>query len=80
MTMYRFPPEGGKPEKLPIPESETERADSLHNILVERAAENDENLMELYFSKGNLDEDEMRIGIKKGMMNHDIFPVFCLSA
>ena len=80
MTMYRFPANGGKPEKLPIPDSELERANQLHNELVEKAAENDENLMELFFQKGNLDEDEMRIGIKKGMMNHDIFPVFCLSA
>lgn len=80
MTMYRFPAEGGKPEKLPIPESELETANRLHNELVERAAENDEKLMELYFEKGNLDEDEMRLGISKGMMNHDVFPVFCLSA
>jgi len=80
MTMYRFPKDGGKPEKLPIPAEEIENANQLHNELVEKAAENDEKLMELYFQKGNLDEDEMRIGIKKGMMNHDIFPVFCLSA
>jgi elongation factor G len=80
MTMYRFPKDGGKPEKLPIPAEETERANQLHNELVERAAENDEKLMELYFQKGNLDEDEMRQGIKLGMMHHDMFPVFCLSA
>ncbi len=80
MTMYRFPENGGKPDKLEIPPEEIEKANQLHNELVEKAAENDEKLMELYFQKGNLDEDEMRIGIKKGMMNHDIFPVFCLSA
>jgi elongation factor G len=57
-----------------------EIANRLHNELVERAAENDEKLMELYFENGNLDEDEMREGIRKGTMNHDIFPVFCLSA
>jgi len=80
MTMYKFPTSGGKPEKLPIPESELENANKLHNELVEKAAENDEKLMELYFEKGNLDEDELREGIKKGMMNHQVFPVFCLSA
>ncbi len=80
MTMYKFPPEGGKPEKLPIPDSEKERADRLHNELVEKAAVNDDNLMELYFEKGNLDEDELRQGLKIGMLNHQIFPVFCLSA
>ena len=80
MTMYKFGPDGGKPEKLPIPESEMEKANQLHNELVEKAAENDEGLMELYFEKGTLDEDEMRKGLKAGMLNHDVFPVFIMSA
>ncbi|HIJ78408.1 MAG: elongation factor G [Desulfobulbaceae bacterium] len=80
MTMYKFPAEGGKPEKLPIPDSEKEKADQLHNELVEKAAENDEELMELYFEKGSLDEDELRKGLKIGMLNRDVFPIFCMSA
>lgn len=80
MVMYQFPEGGGKPEKLPIPASEAEQAAHLHNLLVEKAAENDEGLMELYFDKGSLDEDEMRRGLKIGMLQHDVFPVFCLSA
>jgi elongation factor G len=80
MTMYRFPENGGKPEKLPIPDSEKETAERLHNELVEKAAENDDTLMELYFEKGNLDEDELRQGLKIGMLKHQVFPVFCLSA
>jgi elongation factor G len=80
MTMYVFKDAGGKPEKQPIPASEKERAEALHKELVERAAENDEALMEHYFEKGELDEDEMRLGLKKGMMARTCFPVFCLSA
>jgi elongation factor G len=80
MTMYKFPADGGKPEKLPIPDSEKERAEQLHNELVEKAAENDDTLMEHYFDKGSLDEDEMREGLKIGMLKHQVFPVFCLSA
>jgi len=80
MKVYKFGPEGGKPEKLEIPESEKEMADFLHNELVEKAAENDEELMELYFDKGSLNEDEMRKGIQKGMLHHELFPVFCVSA
>lgn len=80
MVMYKFPESGGKPEKLPIPDSEAETANQLHNELVEKAAENDEGLMELYFEKGNLDEDELRQGLKIGMMKHQVFPVFCVSA
>ncbi|NUM32319.1 MAG: elongation factor G [Bacteroidetes bacterium] len=80
MIMYKFGSKGGKPEKLPIPDAEKDKAEQLHNELVEKAAENDENLMELFFEKGTLDEDELRQGIKLGMLNHEIFPVFCLSA
>ena len=80
MVMYKFPPEGGKPEKVAIPAEEKERADELHNTLVEAAAEHDEALMELYFEKGELDEDEMRQGIRLGMLNRDLFPLFCVAA
>jgi elongation factor G len=80
MVMYKFPVDGGKPEKLPIPEEQKEKAERLHNELVEKAAENDEALMEKYFEKGTLDEDEMRHGLKVGMIQHSIFPVFCMSA
>lgn len=80
MVMYKFPADGGKPEKFPIPDSEKEKANQLHNELVEKAAENDEKLMEKYFEKGTLEEDEMREGLKQGMIHHDVFPVFCMSA
>jgi len=80
MTMYKFHDAGGKPEKLPIPEEEKTRAEELHRELVEAIAGNDEALMEKYFDKGELDEDEMKEGMKKAMINHDLFPLFCLSA
>ena len=80
MTMYQFSEGGGKPEKLPIPDEERENADQLHKELIEAIAENDETLMEKYFDKGELDEDEMKIGMKKAMINHDLFPLFCVSA
>lgn len=80
MTMYKFGADGGKPEKLPIPDSERAKADELHNILVETIAENDDTLLELYFDKGELTEEEMTKGLKLSMKNHDIFPVFCCSS
>lgn len=80
MTMYKFKDVGGKPEKLSIPDEEKERAELLHKELVEAVASNDEALMEKYFDRGELDEDEMKEGLKKAMINHDIFPLFCLSA
>ncbi len=80
MKMYQWGPNGGKPEILDIPADQKERADELHNALVEAAAENDEDLMELFFDKGTLDEDQMRSGMKKGLIARDLFPVFCVSA
>src|SRR4029078_3525683 len=80
MTMYKFKDNGGKPEKLPIPDDERAKADEMHKELVEAVASNDESLMEKYFDKGELDQDEMKEGMKKAMINHDLFPLFCLSA
>ena len=80
MTLYKFRDTGGKPEKLPIPEQERERADALHKELVEAVAGNDEELMEKYFERGELDEEELKNGLKKAMIAHELFPLFCLSA
>ncbi|MBK5271522.1 MAG: GTP-binding protein, partial [Bacteroidia bacterium] len=80
MIMYKFKDNGGKPEKLPIPDDEKEKAENLHKELIEAIASNDETLMETYFEKGELMEDEMKMGMKKAMINHDLFPLFCLSA
>jgi len=73
MTRYAFKDSGGKPEKLPIPDSEKEKAERLHKELVEAVASNDERLMETYFEKGELSEDDMKEGMKKAMINHDLF-------
>jgi len=54
MKLYKFKPEGGKPEKLRIPKEYLELANKLHNELVEKAAENDDELLELFLKKGRL--------------------------
>jgi elongation factor G len=80
MVMYKYGEEGKKPEKLPIPEEEKEKAESLHKELIESIASNDETLMEKYFDQGELTEDEMKEGLHLSMIRHDLFPVFCISA
>lgn len=80
MVMYVFPPEGGRPEKEPIPDAEMARAKEMHNALVEAAAENDEGLMEQYFEKGSLSEEELTKGLRIAIAHQQIFPVFCCSA
>ncbi len=80
MVMYQYPPQGGKPQKMSIPENEKGKAGQLHKELIETIASNDEGLMEKYFDKGELTEEEMKAGLHASMIKHDIFPLFCASA
>jgi elongation factor G len=80
MVMYVFEDAGGKPKKVPIPDSEIQRAQEMHNALVEAAAENDEELMEKFFDHGSLTEDELSSGLRTALAMQQIFPVFCVSA
>lgn len=80
MTTYKFKHDGGKPDKIAIPADVKEKADEWHNALVEAAAENDESLMEKFFAQGSLDEDEMREGLRLGILNRQVMPLFVVSA
>lgn len=80
MKKYSWGPDGGVPVIEEIPEDEMPRALELHQKLVEAAAENDETLMDKFFEEGHLSEDEMREGIRKGLIDRSIYPVFCVSA
>ena len=80
MKMYSWKPEGGMPIIEDIPAEEMDKAMELHKALVEAAAENDETLMEKFFETETLTEDEMREGIRKGLIARSIFPVFCVCA
>ena len=80
MKKYSWKPEGGAPTIEDIPADQMDKAMELHKALVEAAAENDESLMEKFFESESLTEDEMREGIRKGLVTRSIFPVFCVCA
>ena len=80
MKKYSWKPEGGAPIIEEIPAEEMEKAKELHAALVEAAAANDDTLMEKFFESESLTEDEMREGIRKGLVTRSIFPVFCVCA
>lgn len=80
MKKLTWGPDGGQPTVEEIPAEEMEKAQEMHKALVESAAENDETLMEKFFETEQLTEDEMREGIRKGMVTRSIFPVFCVCA
>ena len=80
MKMYEWGPDGGTPTISDIPEDQMEKAKELNRKLMEAAAENDESLMEKFFDDQPLTEDDLRLGIRKGLINCDIYPVVVLSA
>ena len=80
MKKLTWGPDGGEPQLEDIPAEEKDKAEAMHKALVEAAAENDEGLMEKFFETEHLTEDEMREGIRKGMVTRSIFPVFCVCA
>ena len=80
MKMLKFPANGGKVEVLDIPAAEKAKAEELQGILMENAAANDESLMEIFFDKGELTEEEISRGIKAGVISRGLYPVFCVAA
>ena len=80
MKMLRYPKEGGKAELVDIPADQAAKAAELHGLLVEKAAESDETLMELFFTNDALTEEEIRKGIAKGIVSRGMFPVLCVSS
>ena len=80
MKKYSWGPDGGEPTIEDVPADQMEKAHEMHKALVEAAAENDDSLMEKFFESETLTEDEMREGIRKGLVTRSIFPVFCVCA
>ena len=81
MKQLTFPEDKkGQPKIGEIDDAFRDEAKRLHDELVENIAENDESLMELYFEKGELSEDEMRQGLHVAMLRRQLFPIFLTSA
>ncbi|MDR0892011.1 MAG: GTP-binding protein, partial [Mediterranea sp.] len=78
MKKYSWKPDGGAPTIEDIPADELPKAQAMNKALIEAAAENDESLMEKFFEQDSLSEDEMREGIRNGLISRGMFPVFCV--
>lgn len=72
--------EGQAPVVEDIPADEMDKAMSLHNELVEKAAENEEGLMDKFFDAADLATDDIRMGARMGLATGDVYPVLCCSA
>lgn len=80
MKMYKFPSGGGKPEITDIPAGDKGKAEEMYMALVEELASKDESLMEVFFDKGTLTEEQMQQALKTGLIHRTIFPVICIGA
>ncbi|HSO77920.1 MAG TPA: elongation factor G [Bacteroidales bacterium] len=80
MKMLKYAKEGGKAEVTEIPAEHKDKADELHAALIEKVAESDESLMELFFANDTLTEDEISRGIRAGLLKRGMFPVFCVAS
>ncbi len=80
MKQYKYPAGGGKPEITDIPETEKSKAGEMYSALVEELASKDESLMEVFFDKGTLTEEQMQMALKSGLISRSIFPVMCSCA
>lgn len=80
MKRLTWGPDGGAPTLDDIPAGEMAKAEAMRAALVEAAAENDEALMEKFFAEETLTEDDIRLGMREGLVTRSLFPVFCVSA
>jgi elongation factor G len=69
----------GKYTETP-PVALAERVQQLHRELIEYVAESDDSLMEKFFEKGILAEEEFRAGLHKAVQNQVFVPLFAVSA
>lgn len=72
--------DAGKTIEGPIPEEFAADAATLHEALVEMVAEADDSLMEVFFSQGNLTEEQMLPALRKAIRDRRIVPVLFAAA
>jgi elongation factor G len=80
MKKLTFVGEGKAPIVEDIPAEEYDKAKALHMELVEKAAENEEGLMDKFFETEELSTDEIRKGARMGLETDSVYPVLCCSA
>ena len=70
----------GKFKTEDIPEDILEDANNYREVMVEDIAECDDELMNKYLEDGELSIDDLKSGLRKGVMSGDLVPVICGSA
>ena len=80
MKKITFSDESGKFKQEDIPAELTDKANELRNVLVEKIAESDDEILEKYFEEGELSEEDVARGLKAGIVSKTLYPVLCGAA
>lgn len=72
--------ESGQFKESEIPAELQAEVQKRYTQLVETVAESDEQLMEKYFEQGELSRDELVQGLRKSVFQHQLFPIYAVSA
>lgn len=81
MKLFKFQRDGsGKFSEQEIPTDLKQKAEQLHEELIEKIAETDETLMNKFFEEGTLRDSELQQGLRLAINTRKIFPVLCSAA
>ena len=81
MKAYHF--DGGQDEnyvEIEIPADMKDKAEEYRNILIEKAADFDEELMMTYLDGGDITVEALKKAIRTGVLKAEFFPVMCGTA
>ena len=70
----------GQYAESPADGAAKEQATAWHQQLIEYTAESDDTLLEKFFEKGGLSEEELRAGVHQAFEKQSFIPLFCTSA
>ncbi len=79
MKKLSYEPSGNKCVEEPIPDDMKDQAEAMHQELIELVAETDDSLLEKFFEDA-MTGDDLRNGLHKAIVQHNIFPVLCGAA
>lgn len=78
---YRYETDGsGKFQEIDVPAEYREEMASAREKLIELAAEGSDELMEKFFADGTLNREDLIAGLKSGIKQRNIYPIFYASA
>ena len=75
-----FTGEGKTLKEIPIPASAASAVESAREAIMEAAAGADDELMEAYFENGELDDEQIMRGLRRGIVDGTVVPVVCCSS